>query len=107
MNRRDAMVGGLRYIALLMIVGSVYMLIMSVWREATAPTVDETIASIPAELMPEGWEPVRVALFGGPMLNNGGYDYILVYDDKGLAWEFSRTHRGDDWVRTPIWRDRK
>lgn len=76
----------------------------SIWYELTEPTVDETISLIPIELMPEGWEPVRAAFFGGPMLNNGGRDYILVYDDEGFAWEFSRTHRRDDWERNPIWR---
>jgi len=84
----------------------IYCLVRDGWRAATKPTVDETIASIPVDLLPVGWKPVRIALFGGPMLNNGGMDYILVYDDKGRAWEFKRTHRGTDWTRTPIWRDR-
>ena len=88
-----------------LIAGSIYGAILAtraIYRAATCPTTQEVVDSIPKEMIPPGsshWSPT----FGGVMVNNGGWDYVIMTDGEGKTWEFARKHRGDNWTKQRLY----
>ena len=73
-----------------------------IYRAVTHPTAQEVIDSIPKEMIPPDsrhWSPT----FGGVMVNNGGWDYVIMTDGEGKTWEFARKHRGDNWTKQRLY----